>query len=501
MKRGPVLVGAAVVVALGVALVVRITDRSQARTKLPATTSPVTVAQATAGTPATGNATATATAVPPALADELARLLAIAEPEDRFGRLDTFWRRWFAVDRDAVFTAIAGLPASESRTQALTYALMELAATEPERALDYALRLVRERSEADVFAGLFDRFARQDLARAREQLARVPAGVGFEPAWRAFADCYARANLTEALHWAQALPDSTARSLALETAVYTQSEKDPFAAFDVALRQLSGEARDRSLYQALIQIIPTDPAGAATLIAGMPASPSRELAVVAAARAWADDGPGKALAWAAALPQDAAGAAIVATANVLEVWAQRDAPAAQSALAALPEGEARAAAAERVAAVLVRQSPGQALDWALTLSDGPSQDRALATAIATWARQDPAQAAAWTLASGAGEERGALLGDVISHWALQDLPAAKRYVATLDDSAAQTRAAAALIPYLAPGDPRGALAWAESLPNATARNDAVRLAYRAWLAEDPMAARAWAASPAAPRDL
>lgn len=452
------------------------------------------------GVSASANApvAARAATVPPALAAELSRLLAIAEPGERFRRLDEFWRRWFARDREAVFGALAGLPPGDERAQALLFALTELAATDPDRALGLALALVRDAQDAHLFASLFDTFARQDLALARERLARV-AGVGFEPAWRAYADAYARADLGAALRWAKALPDGAGRALALETALFSLAEQDPGAAFETALHELTGEARDRSLYQALTQIIPHDPAGAAALIVQMPASPSRDLAVAAAARAWADDAPERALAWAAALPADASAAAATAVANILEIWAQRDAGAAQAALAALPEGEARAAAAERMAAVLALASPAQALDWALTLPDGATQDRAFTAALALWARQDPAQAAAWTLASGAGDERGALLANVVSHWATQDLAAAQRYVATLTDAAAQTRAATALMPYLVRSDPRAALTWAAAnLSDPTVRLAAQRAAYREWLASDPVAARAWAASDAAP---
>src|SRR5262249_18308531 len=45
--------------------------------------------------------------VPPALAAELSQLLALAEVDERFRRLDEFWRRWFARDREGVFVAIA----------------------------------------------------------------------------------------------------------------------------------------------------------------------------------------------------------------------------------------------------------------------------------------------------------------------------------------------------------------------------------------------------------
>jgi hypothetical protein len=436
--------------------------------------------------------------VPPALAAELTRLLALTDADERSRRLADFWRHWFRLDREGVLAAIAGLPPGDERAQALLCTLPELAATEPDRAFELALLLARDASDAHLFSALFDLFARQDLARARERLARVPASPGFEPAWRAYADAHARADLADALRWAQGLKEGPARSLALETVLYTLSEKDPFAAFETALQTLSGEARDRSLYQSLMQIIPTDPAGAARLIVAMPASPSRELATVAAARAWAEDAPDRALAWAATLPRDAASSSALAVANILEIWARQDAPAAKSALATLPEGEARAAAAERVAALFARASPAQALEWAATLPDGPTQERALSGAVSAWARQDPSAAAAWTLATAPVPERGVLLAEVVSNWAVQDLPAAQRYVATLADTAAQTKAATVLISYLVRQDPLAALAWAEGLAQTSVRNETTLAAYREWLANDPAAARAWAASRPAP---
>lgn len=126
-----------------------------------------------------------------ALAAELSRLLALTDPDERFRQLDEFWRRWYARDRDAAFAAIAGLPPGDERSQALNYTLVELARLEPDRALTLALRLITDSSDGPVFGALFDLFARADLAGARERLARVPPGPGFEPAWRALADVYA----------------------------------------------------------------------------------------------------------------------------------------------------------------------------------------------------------------------------------------------------------------------------------------------------------------------
>ncbi|MBC8008464.1 MAG: hypothetical protein H7067_00020, partial [Burkholderiales bacterium] len=277
----------------------------------------------------------TPTPVPPALADELARLLAIADPDERFGRLDRFWRHWFATDREGLFAAIAGLPAGDERAQALAYALLELARTDPDRALDLALELVRDEQDAHLFASLFDTFAQANLDHARERLARVPPGLAFAPAWRAFTDAYARINLAAALSWARSLDDDAARSLALETALYTLAEKDAFTAFEMALAGLTGDARDRALYQALRQIIPHDPAAASALIGGMPPSPQRELAVVEAARVWADADPGRALAWALALPEEDSASTALAVANILEIWATKDASAASLAVAGL----------------------------------------------------------------------------------------------------------------------------------------------------------------------
>ncbi|WP_438480254.1 hypothetical protein [Oleiharenicola lentus] len=464
-------------------------------------TPPVSATPAADSTAAAGvlNARPPTVSVPPALASELAQLLAITDPDERFRKLDDFWRQWFARDREGMFAAIAGLPPGDERSQALLYSLLELARIDPDRAFELALALVRDERDGPLFSSLFDFFAKQDLARARERLARVPAGPGFEPAWRAYTDAYARADLDAALSWAQGV-NGAARALALETTLYTLAEKDPLAAFETALQGLDGEARDRSLYHALMQIIPFDPAGAAKLILTMPASASREMAATAAARAWAEDAPDLALAWAATLPKDATTSAALATANVLEIWGQRDSTAAKAALVALPEGEARAAAAERLASAIVTKTPEQAFDWALSLPDGMTQDRALAAAVSAWARQDPATAAAWTMASGAGDERGALLADIVSHWAVQDLAAAQGYVGSLGEAAAQSKATAALIPYLVQNDPPAAIAWAQALAQTSVRTEAMRAVYRAWLVNDPAAARAWAKSAAAPPD-
>jgi hypothetical protein len=434
------------------------------------------------------------TGVPPALKSELAKILALTEPDERFRRLDDFWRRWFAQDREGMFLAIADLAPGDERAQALAYALPELASSEPEQALELALRLATDERAAPVFASLFDFFARQDLARAQAWLARVPPGVGFEPAWRAYTDVYAQSDLASALAWAAALPVGAGRTLAFEAALYTQAERDPFVAFELTMKNLDGEARDRGLYQALSRIIPDDPAGAATLITMMPASPQRALAIADAVRAWADGAPEKALAWAATLPPDAAAEAAVATANILQIWSRADEAKALEAFAALPPGQARDAAVERLAVELATASPEKALAWAASLPAGTEQEQAMKISLGAWAMRNPALAADWTLAIGVDTDRGTLFGEVLSHWAIQDLSAATKYVQALTDPSAQQAAAVALAPYLTQNDPLAALRWARELPEA-AQIAAMRAVYRQWLANDATAAQAWAVTP------
>eukprot|EP01036_Dinobryon_divergens_P031878 gene31878-41364_t len=101
--------------------------------------------------------------VPAALANELARLLALPDPAERSRLLADFWRHWFPLDREGVLAALAGLPLGDDRAQALLYALLALADTDPDRALELAVQLVRDASDAHLFSSLFDLYARAEI--------------------------------------------------------------------------------------------------------------------------------------------------------------------------------------------------------------------------------------------------------------------------------------------------------------------------------------------------
>ena len=124
---------------------------------------------------------------------------------------------------------------------------------------------------------------------------------------------------------------------------------------------------------------------------------SRPKGTESLARAWAQQTPEEAIAWAASLPLgDTQNGAMAAIASG---WAAKDARGAADWVASLPPGAERDRSAESLVAAVAPSFPHEAWDWAMNISDSTLRIRAATEAAKAMAARDPAIARQWIEAS------------------------------------------------------------------------------------------------------
>lgn len=111
------------------------------------------------------------------------------------------------------------------------------------------------------------------------------------------------------------------------------------------------------------------------------------------ARAWADQAPEDAIAWAIAQPPSATQNATVAA--IVSTWAKKDAPDAAAWVGSLPAGLDRDQNTEYLVAAIAQKYPQDAWNWALSINDSASRERAAGEAAKMMAARDPATARQW----------------------------------------------------------------------------------------------------------
>ena len=259
-------------------------------------------------------------------AAKLARALATTNPRERARTVGEQMQSWIARDPEAALAFVRQLPPGNERSQSLLMLLDTLGRTNPDRALALAAELVGTRDERSFYSSLFDRLARENISAAIPRLAAAPAGEAHDNALRALTDAWVRLDPAAARAWAETLPLSADRSLALEIIFLDLAPRDPLHAIELAQKSLAGPALDRVVLSALQTLTKTDPRGASELVSLLPPGELQTQAAMDVARAFGIQNPMAAVAWVKTLP--AGNTQILALNNVLARWYVSDSGAA-----------------------------------------------------------------------------------------------------------------------------------------------------------------------------
>jgi hypothetical protein len=193
---------------------------------------------------------------------------------------------------------------------------------------------------------------------------------------------WSQSNPTDALAWAQTLPDTdaAARTTALNSILPTLSKTNPTAA--AAFVQ---NAADPSLY--------------------LSAAP-------AIAQNLAATDPQGALTWAGNLPEGAG--KDQALGNVLATMAQTDPTTAWNYATSLPVGSNQDTVMTTIVTATAQKDPAQAVSLAEQMPAGSAQVSAISSVSATWVAQDPQTFTTWLNGLPAGDVRDAAIQQLAS---------------------------------------------------------------------------------------
>jgi hypothetical protein len=139
----------------------------------------------------------------------------------------------------------------------------------------------------------------------------------------------------------------------------------------------------------------TNPEAAIAWAEGLPATQTRALALSAIVDSWAQHDAAAAARWATGPAAEALGEYGHSSLNAaLSYWVLQDAGAVQDFVRALPASR-QAAAATFVAPLLAQRDPAATVSWAAMLTDPGARDGAVTAAYLRWRENAPQAAQAW----------------------------------------------------------------------------------------------------------
>jgi hypothetical protein len=407
-------------------------DRARARTLTPER--PADVAISTSLSP---RASVSRTDSSQALNDALRE----SDPRKRSMEFGRVLAEWFARNPEDALAYVRNMPRGGAEyTEALFVVLGGLGKKDPARAVGLAREMATTREQQAIYSLLFDQAVRTDIRTALSLIELMPEGESRDNALRALAAGWADQDVLAALDWAKGLTDPADRATAVEATLIIRAKRDPRRTVDLARQLLTGDALDRTLTEAMKNLVEQDPRAAGEMVMRLPDGAVKTRATLELVRALAAEQPATALAWIKSLPPGQLHQ--LALNNVLDFWSANDPRSAGEYVAQMPEGPDQDAAATHFAKNFGATDPSNAVRWAESLQ-GSARTAALVSIASGWAQKDPSAATRWAAALPVDNPaRADAIKDALSYWFLQDYEAARDFLNNLaqqDQSNARPR--------------------------------------------------------------
>jgi hypothetical protein len=353
-----------------------------------------------------------------------------SDPRKRSMEFGKILTEWFERNPEDALTYVRNMPRGGAEyTEALFIVLSGLGKKDPARAVGLAREMATTREQQAIYSGLFDQVVRTDIRTALSLIELVPEGESRSNALRALAVGWADQDVLAALDWAKGLNDPTERATAVEATLIIRSKRDPRRTFDLAQQLLTGDALDRTLTEAMKNLVEQDPRAAGEMVMRLPDGAVKPRATLDVVRALAAEQPATAFAWIKSLPPGQLHQ--LALNNVLDFWSANDPQSAGEYVAQMPEGPDQDVAATHLAKGFGAADPSKAVRWAESLQ-GSARTAALVSIASGWAQKDPSAATRWAAALPVDNPaRADAIKDAISYWFLQDYEAARDFLNNL----------------------------------------------------------------------
>lgn len=456
-------------------------------------------------------------------------------------------------DPEQALSMIETLEDKSQQAQLRSMVAMVLAAKDPARALELALR-TKEGNEMDFsISSIFHQWARRDLTAAKAA-AQELKGKEAEQAHSAIISRMAQSDPEQAWKYALSLEtaDRSTQQSAYFSVLTAWAQTDPKAALRAWQELPNSQIKNQTLNSLIQNWSHSDFDGALQAVLELPESNTRSDALVslsysrlgepekvfdailehmpmgdnfsnamrnvfsrwaelnpqAASQALGELPPGQAYengvrsvarSWAEAGSYGDAlqwanslqneQARSTALGQVFSVWGEKDSAKAVTAVMNLSAKDR-----ERVAPDLARawamRDPSAAVAWAQTFSEPKERQRVLRQAVTQWAQSSPLAAAQYAVQQPA-ENRGELVEQIMQNWSSRDAESAAAWLAKQPNGAWRDGATVVLAESIAREDGATGLQWANTITEEKRRTREVTRLYRNWQKHDPEAARQW----------
>jgi hypothetical protein len=157
---------------------------------------------------------------------------------------------------------------------------------------------------------------------------------------------------------------------------------------------------------------------------------------------------------------------------------------------ALPDGDLKAAAFDRLAENLVRDDPAGAAAWVASHADQDYAGRAVREIAEEFGRTDPKAAIEWATNLPEQNQKQAIQ-QTFEQWTRTDAVAASEHLSEMPESPSRDAAVGSFARQLDREDPAAAAAWATSINDPAMRTDTLNEVGSSWMRSDPEGAKVW----------
>ncbi|MEM6884804.1 MAG: hypothetical protein AAF571_07205 [Verrucomicrobiota bacterium] len=408
----------------------------------------------------------------------------------------------------------------DGRYESASTLFSEWGRQDPQAAAAVINQIADTKTREEAVENLLWTWGRQDPAAAWKWALENPGGASSSQDTRSRTlHAWANVDAVAALNAALSLEDASIRQASIPYIVNEWAEDDQDAALDWlgqqedaklmsdVLQRLSyrdgisharlfqvmnenmpaGQSYQHTVRNLMYRWADSDPAGAASAIAGLPPSEVRANGIHEVAYRWASSDPAAAMEWVQQLPR---GNTYESARNsALRQIAQSDPDLAKSYYWKLSQSE-QSDAASQIASGMARRDPQQALQFAGSISDENARNNAQESIGRQWGRNDPEQAARWAKTL-QGEVRQTVISGLVDSWASQNTEAAAEWLSQFPPEPGLDRATRNLARHLSAENPEAALSWAQSITDENMRRSTLHQTIYQWKRYDADAANQW----------
>lgn len=175
---------------------------------------------------------------------------------------------------------------------------------------------------------------------------------------------------------------------------------------------------------------------------------------------------------------------------IASVQLQKGTAEATSWAEALPDGDIKSSAFDRVAESIARDDPEAAAAWILGHADKEYANRGVREVAEELARKDPAAAVAWAEKLPEASQ-ASTLSQTVERWTREDPTAAGEYLAGMSPSAGRDVAISSFAREYDREDPQTAVQWVGSIANEELRMETLESVARSWARSNQEEAQNW----------